>query len=110
MSGHTPGRWSFGHIGTDGLWVGPSHDQKPVAIVPHDCDQARDESRANARLIAAAPELLEAADDMLETQAALDNRELMGPNAEDYFVLLRRRNAARERLESVIAKATGEAS
>lgn len=57
---HTPGPWKFGHLGTEALWVGPEYDALQVAQVPHDTDEARDESRANAQLIAAAPELLSA--------------------------------------------------
>lgn len=59
MSAHTPGPWSFGHLGMEALWVGPDYDDLPVCTVPHDTDpEARDESRANAALIAAAPDLL----------------------------------------------------
>lgn len=43
--------------------------------------------------------------EFLEAQDALDNREASGPNAEDYFVLLRRRNAARRDLDAAVAKA-----
>lgn len=44
----------------------------------------------------------------LEAQDALDNRELNGINAEDYFVLLRRRNYARDSLEAAIASVEGK--
>lgn len=58
---YTAGPWSFGHAGIDGLWVGPSHAQPPVAIVPHDTHpEARDNSRDNARILAAAPLMLDA--------------------------------------------------
>lgn len=46
--------------------------------------------------------LLEAIEEYLQDQDALDNRELSGPNAEDYFVLVRRRNAARRELDAAI--------
>lgn len=52
--------------------------------------------------------LLEALRDYLEAQDALDNRETAGPNAEDYFELMRRRNNAREDLDAAIARATKE--
>jgi hypothetical protein len=42
----------------------------------------------------------------LEAQDALDNRELMGPNAEDYFTLIKRRNAARKHLDAAMQKDT----
>jgi tetratricopeptide (TPR) repeat protein len=49
-------------------------------------------------------EVLGALKDFLEAQDALDNHELIGVNAEDYFIVLRRRNAARKDLDSAIAK------
>jgi hypothetical protein len=57
---HAPGPWQHGYNGTTGLWVGPVLDKQPVAIVPWDTDDARDTARADARLIAAAPDLLAA--------------------------------------------------
>jgi hypothetical protein len=48
--------------------------------------------------------LLEALECYLNTQDALDNRELQGPNVEDYFEFVRRRNAARRDLDAAIAK------
>ena len=58
MSKHTPGPWTSGHHGNVALWVGPSHFDRPVALVPWDSHaEARDEARDNARLIAAAPDL-----------------------------------------------------
>lgn len=49
-------------------------------------------------------ELVEAVDALLEAQDALDNREISGPNAEDYFVLLRRRNNARDGMDAALSK------
>ncbi|OUM00528.1 hypothetical protein [Variovorax sp. JS1663] len=40
----------------------------------------------------------------LEAQDALDNRELQGPNADDYFILLRRRNDARRDLDAALSR------
>lgn len=48
-------------------------------------------------------------EDYLEAQDALDNREAAGINAEDYFVLLRRRNFARDCLDKAIAAASDHA-
>jgi hypothetical protein len=48
-----------------------------------------------------------ALDEYLEAQDALDNREYMGINGEDYFVLLRRRNSARTDLDAALALAAG---
>lgn len=47
--------------------------------------------------------LLDAMDALIEAQDALDNREINGINADNYFVLLRRRNAARKHFEAVCA-------
>lgn len=65
-AGHTPGPWKYGHLGTDVLWIGPDYNQPPVAHVDHDMEYARDNSLANARLIAAVPELLAAGLMLLE--------------------------------------------
>lgn len=66
MSKHTSGPWKFGHQGTEFLWIGPEHDQRVVALVPHDTDQARETSRDDARLIAAAPLMLEALQEIIK--------------------------------------------
>jgi len=50
-----------------------------------------------------ADKLAEALRDFLEAQDSLDNRELQGINAEDYFTLQRRRNSTREDLDSILA-------
>lgn len=55
----------------------------------------KDEREANVDLL----------EEFLLAQDALDNREYQGQNAEDYFVLLRRRNAARHDLDAALAKA-----
>jgi hypothetical protein len=59
---HTPGPWKFGHHGVEALWIGPDYNRAPVALVPHDTEAARETSRDDARLMAAAPDLLEALD------------------------------------------------
>jgi hypothetical protein len=64
-SKHTPGPWFFGHVGTAALWIGPHYNKTPVAHVDHDMEYARDNSRANARLIAAAPDMYEALSDLI---------------------------------------------
>lgn len=59
MSKHTPGPWTFGHWGNH-FWVSPdkSGQSQKVAQVIWDMGEAVEEGRENARLIAAAPELL----------------------------------------------------
>lgn len=59
MSAHTPGPWAVG--GDDGLiWVTPPDTRQNVIcdLQPRDADSFTEEDEANARLIAAAPDLL----------------------------------------------------
>lgn len=49
-------------------------------------------------------EILEALKEYLEAQDALDNREYHGINAEPHDTLMRRRNYARDDLDSALAK------
>ena len=58
MAGHTPGPWSLeeGRVLTEGGWL--------LASLPYTLGD--EEDRANARLIAAAPDLLEACKALLE--------------------------------------------
>jgi hypothetical protein len=92
MSEHTPGPWAYGHSGRDALWVGPGHDVARVATVEWDTDNARENARANARLIAAAPELLAA---------------LMGSR---HYWTAATPIAVRNLVRTAIAKATGESA
>jgi len=65
MSGHTPGPWKIGQhlpITSIGWSVTIAEDGSAIAYVLGDKNP---ELRANARLIAAAPDLLEALDDAL---------------------------------------------
>jgi len=63
MGTHTPGPWE---LGEDGVWLGSvySEDGLRIALVYGEWDidepRPREEGEANARLIAAAPELLKA--------------------------------------------------
>jgi len=61
MSKHTPGPWTFGHWGDD-FWVSPDSSglTQKVARVTWGMGEEREEGRENARLVAAAPELLAA--------------------------------------------------
>ena len=85
--GFTPGPWRFGHYG-DGerCWIGPDHDGPIVADVPRDIE-------ADARLIAAAPELFEAL------------RALLAPFPGSAHEAARARREAEERARAVLAKA-----
>lgn len=57
--GHTPGPWFVDEWNRGSLTV-RSDDSGPIAELPDWIPEHKEEERANARLIAAAPELLEA--------------------------------------------------
>lgn len=57
--GHTPGPWE---VCEDGITV--LHEAAPIAAAVPACHYPTNEDRANARLIASAPELLAALEDM----------------------------------------------
>jgi hypothetical protein len=58
---HTPGPWEIKEMSLrDGLGIFASDNMCALAIVYPEIGQRFDEGKANARLIAAAPELLEA--------------------------------------------------
>jgi hypothetical protein len=58
---HTPGPWTFDYL-YDHLLVSDEHGRAVADLGPGQADPPVDEQVANARLIAAAPELLEALD------------------------------------------------
>lgn len=110
---YTEGPWVWGHSGIDGLWVGP-FDETPVAIVPHDGGlegvPSRDNSRNNARLIAAAPELLEALEDVLSI-VKNDGQLHYGETPEDESYITFEASTVygiESDITSAIAKAKGE--
>ena len=86
MSKHTSGPWW-----NDGLRIEANHRRWPVALVK----DMEDETEANARLIAAAPELLETLEAVLK-HASLDPNHLHKFGA-DY-----------QRAQAAIAKTLGE--
>lgn len=57
------------------------------------------------QLVERVKELEEIAEDFMDAQADLDNREYMGIHAEPYEVLVRRRNLARDDLDTALSKA-----
>ena len=67
MSGHTPGPWKVGFV-DDELEpvVKTSEEHAWYVATVHDFGDAGKTSQANARLIAAAPELLEEAEKQVE--------------------------------------------
>lgn len=75
MSQHTPGPWTIEH--TDEIY---GADSAPVAYV-QDTDRTNQQNRANARLIAAAPELLAALKRIVEWDDADCDASLASINA-----------------------------
>lgn len=63
MSGHSPGEWGIRDIPTPDLYIGQTHDggSAAIAIVPKRTTRSDAEQMANARLMAASPLLLIAA-------------------------------------------------
>ena len=106
MSKHTPGPWSFNtspncwsvlQVGSSGRWIVAGGTAWAIP-------GRQSEAEANARLIAAAPDLLEALEDLREW--ALDHGEVVfaggGMHAVDPM------NSCLRRASAAIAKATGE--
>lgn len=59
---HTPGKWHFRTGMSDNFCeiIGDYGTNKTIAVAPKDCFVEDEEAEANGRIIAAAPELLEA--------------------------------------------------
>lgn len=112
---HTPGPWEW--VGTDSLWGGErkteeilkaADDGKPYGMhsprIEHHFDA--EQAKANARLIAAAPELLEALKSLIrEHDAVFAGRE---DGAQDsYYNAHPGRAIAYQKARAAIAKAEG---
>jgi hypothetical protein len=107
----TKGPWKYGHLGTEVLWIGPDYNQTPVAHIDHDMEYARDNSRANAALIAAAPELYEALMAILAAErhslhVGYDNGT--GGGNYVYADVVRLDDEAFDKARAALAKARGE--
>jgi len=97
---HTPGPWrdcTQTNTPSGQLWIenaepSTNPDQNGTEII---CSVHGPDRIANANLIAAAPDLLEAADDMLHSYRTPDHRGVVGAGRAN-------------RLETVIAKARGQ--
>lgn len=66
---HTPGPWKFRTGDADNYFevLGPYKSQKTICLLPNGCFVPETEAEANARLIAAAPDLLDACQSVLES-------------------------------------------
>jgi hypothetical protein len=69
MSGHTPGPWGVGEPDPNGHPAILTDGGELIAIVTHECVKLEEELDANARLIAAAPELLAVLKELEESVA-----------------------------------------
>lgn len=96
MSEHTPGPWKFN--GWQRVFSFESGEEEEVIIKDDICHVYGESPEANARLIAAAPELLDACERALETIEYLWS----GKYASRLYD-----NETKKRIQAVIAKATG---
>lgn len=113
---HTPGPWRYGYANNyDGFYIAPDVSLPTLAAVQVDgranVFNFPGQTEANARLIAAAPELLEAArEGLLSVEAEIEEREFektADEIASDQFLPVFRERAAS--IRAAIAKATGAA-
>lgn len=101
---HTPGPWTFGYYGCSGYCIQGGGQHIATSIL-----YKKDGGEANARLIAAAPELLEALQrttEMCESYADWIKRNVMSATIEEHPYLPELEGAA-EDARAAIAKATG---
>ena len=92
MSAHTPGPWAIEPDDNEQLNIYAEERAFWVALLPHQCVRSIEEQqKINARLIAAAPDLLAA---LRDAEVLIDSRS---PMAEDVF----------QKTRAAIAKAEG---
>ncbi|WP_313014578.1 hypothetical protein [Brevundimonas sp.] len=100
--GHTPGPWV---VTSDGHYVSPGADlSKIVALIFRPNTDQEGERHANARLIAAAPDLLAA---LIEARDALHQHYVDWDGEPEDAVPLQ---LARSKCDAAISRATGEDS
>ena len=105
MSNHTPGPWYFHEQGSACFYAITHFKEKRNSVdwllsLQHNGEQLLEEERANMRLIAAAPELLEALDKLLAATVDEDLKYGIG--------LTEAEEEARSLALSVIAKVVGD--
>lgn len=98
--GHTPGPWEAQFEIDGSFWI--MSGKKIVATI-----EPRDKTRANATLIAAAPELLEACKDLREALFGLINQLPNNDNLADMQIELDKCEKAESISSKAIAKAEG---
>ncbi len=103
MSKHTSGPWFYGEDSDDEWYFAAAHD--PNVQLGWVCPNEYGTQEANARLIAAAPELLEALQELLASDRAKPF-EIVGRDTDGHP--LNAAGVARKKARAAIAKATGE--
>ena len=100
---HTPGPWVVDSGNGTACYIRPADHEPGVMAVAQVCKRGWSEKQANARLIAAAPEMLAALKDALDAliQSATEARHI-----EPTKVVIR---AAVDKADAAIQKATGGA-
>ena len=106
MSKHTPGPWLINRESEDviegKLSIESVNAETQLSYFIAQVDECKSQE-ANARLIAAAPELLEACETLFRWLAAEDNHNLMP----DFYERIALCNLAQEQARAAIAKAKG---
>jgi hypothetical protein len=97
---HTPGPWTLGKRETGGQWIDAEGETRPIALAFRNFPTETDD--ANARLIAAAPNLLAALEAIVRQAEPLYAAIPDSPATHSAHVLMDEARAA-------IAKAKGEA-
>lgn len=117
---HTPGPWQVSHSGyANAPFVIFAGTRKPnyeshfplsgvnaIAEIFHDESEQHDEQAANARLIAAAPEMLEALEDCLSLIEFYAEREMNAPA--NHQEAVRETRESLRKYRAAIKKAKGE--
>ncbi len=100
---HTPGPWAYHNTPTPFIYVNAGGLPICQIYTSTAHGQSMGEQFANARLIAAAPELLEAAKLVLEWYEAEDNH-----SGTDFYQRMQMCRDSEDAIRAAIAKATGE--
>lgn len=101
---HTPGPWKVDEVGPLGV-IQDDEDGRGICDIHAPSEDFMEEYKANARLIAVSPELLEAAEAAFRTLS-----EFADPDAVnvDWGYIAENSQAQAENLKAVIAKVKGE--
>lgn len=92
MTEHTPGPWHVGPHAGRGIWIDNAVDALSIAFIDSEFRHSREEAMANARLIAAGPDLLAALEAIANSVTPYDIEAADGyddtEGAETYGLLL----------------------